>query len=154
MKIDPSVAELQREKYRFGTGMHRPHVPQRLCAQAHQREGNCGVLSRFLGHRFVSTKSAAGKSECLVRDPESGMHKNARHRCPFPSAFNGKHHPAGRKPSSNELEIVPRYNRFLQLLEDVIVAATFEAFAVVGVDVDRAIVVDVDLCVGFSHDAR
>jgi hypothetical protein len=53
-----------------------------------------------------------------------------------------------------ELEIVPRYNRFLQLLEDVIVAATFEAFAVVGVDVDRAIVVDVDLCVGFSHDAR
>jgi hypothetical protein len=50
-----------------------------------------------------------------------------------------------------ELEIVPRYNRFLQLLEDVIVAATFEAFAVVGVDADRAIVVDVDLCVGFSH---
>ena len=31
-----------------------------------------------------------------------------------------------------ELEIVPRYNRFLQLLEDRIVAATFEAFAVVG----------------------
>jgi hypothetical protein len=30
---------------------------------------------------------------------------------------------------------------FLQLLEDVIVAATFEAFAVVGEDVDRAIVV-------------
>ena len=29
-----------------------------------------------------------------------------------------------------------------------------EAFAVVGVDVDRAIVVDVDLCVGFSNDAR
>ena len=40
-----------------------------------------------------------------------------------------------------ELEIVPRYNRFLQLLEDVMVAATFEAFAVVGEDVDRAIVV-------------
>ncbi len=66
--------------------------------------------------------------------------------------------PQGASPAVTktvpELEIVPRYNRFLQLLEDVIVAATFEAFAVVGLDVDRAIVVDVDLCVGFSHDAR
>jgi hypothetical protein len=66
--------------------------------------------------------------------------------------------PQGVNPAATktvpELELFPQYNRFLQLLEDVIVAATFEAFAVVGVDVDRAIVVDVDLCVGFSHDAR
>ena len=48
--------------------MHRPHVSQRLCAQARERAGNRGVLSRISGPSLCVDKIGDGKERGLVRE--------------------------------------------------------------------------------------
>jgi len=46
--------------------MYRPHVSQRLRAQADQRGRSGGFFRGYLGHRFASTKQAASMTERFV----------------------------------------------------------------------------------------
>jgi len=68
MKIAPSVAELQREnivlKLESIDRMYLNAYVPKLTGE----KGIAGYLRGFLGHRFASTKSAAGKSESFVRE--------------------------------------------------------------------------------------
>jgi hypothetical protein len=67
MKVAASVAELQRENIvlelqsidRMYLNAYVPKLTSEM--------GIAGYFRGFLGHRFASTKSAAGKSEALVR---------------------------------------------------------------------------------------
>jgi hypothetical protein len=67
MKIAPSVAELQRENVVLELEcIDRMYLNAYVPKLTNER-GIAGYFRGFLGHRFASTKSAAGKSEGLVR---------------------------------------------------------------------------------------
>ena len=67
MKIAPSVAELQRENVVLELECLDRMYLNAYVPKLTSEQGIAGYFRGFLGHRFASTKSAAGKSEGLVR---------------------------------------------------------------------------------------
>jgi hypothetical protein len=67
MKIAPSVAELQRENIVLELESIDRMYLNAYVPKLTSEKGIAGYFRGFLGHRFASTKSAAGKSEALVR---------------------------------------------------------------------------------------
>ena len=68
MKIAPSVAELQRENVVLELECIDRMYLNAYVPKLTSEKGIAGYFRGFLGHRFASTKSAAGKSEGLVRE--------------------------------------------------------------------------------------
>ena len=68
MKIAPSVAELQRENVVLELECIDRMYLNAYVPKLTSERGIAGYFRGFLGHRFASTKSAAGKSEGLVRE--------------------------------------------------------------------------------------
>jgi hypothetical protein len=67
MKIAPSVAELQRENIVLELECIDRMYLNAYVPKLTSEQGIAGYFRGFLGHRFASTKSAAGKSEAFVR---------------------------------------------------------------------------------------
>jgi len=68
MKIAPSVAELQRENIVLELECIDRMYLNAYVPKLTSEKGIAGYFRGFLGHRFASTKSAAGKSESFVRE--------------------------------------------------------------------------------------
>jgi hypothetical protein len=68
MKIAPSVAELQRENVVLELESIDRMYLNAYVPKLTNEKGIAGYFRGFLGHRFASTKSAAGKSESFVRE--------------------------------------------------------------------------------------
>ena len=68
MKIAPSVAELQRENIVLELECIDRMYLNACVPKLTSEKGIAGYFRGFLGHRFASTKSAAAKSEALVRE--------------------------------------------------------------------------------------
>ena len=97
MKIAPSVAELQRENIVLELESIDRMYLNAYVPKLTSEKGIAGYFRGFLGHRFASTKSAAGKSEALVR---AIMKFIARPDQPHPDTTARSLHPPRPKPSS------------------------------------------------------